>query len=284
MTNKNIVVITDSSAYIPPEALGNLHVPIIPLWLLWDGEHYRDGVDIDPTTFYRRLRESKTFPSSSQPTPGEFVEFFKSVAADADIIVAVMVSSRISATYENTKKAVDLLPDLDIHVVDSYNTSMGLGFCVLQAARAAAAGKSVSEVVRAAEEMKDRVHFLFAVDTLEFLHRGGRIGAAKRLLGTALQLKPLLEWKDGIIQPLCQARTKRKALVRMLDEAEERLGGKRMAEVVVVDVDSPAEGAAVAKQVEERFQIPRVLRSTVSPVVGAHAGPGSIGLVFYAEN
>ncbi|MBN1314891.1 MAG: DegV family protein [Anaerolineales bacterium] len=284
MGGQNIVVVTDSSAYIPAEAIGDLNIPVIPLWLLWDGDHYRDGVDISPVDFYRRLRTSKTFPSSSQPAPGEFVEFFRSTASGADVIVAVMVSSRISATYENARKAVTQLPDLNIHVVDSYNTSMGLGFSVLAAARAAAAGKSVEDVIQAAEKIKDRVHFLFAVDTLEFLHRGGRIGAAKRLVGTALQIKPLLEWKDGIIQPLCQARTKRKALARMLDEAETRLAGKPMAEVVVVDVDTPVEGDAVAEQVGERFHISRVLRSTVSPVVGTHAGPGSVGLVFYSED
>jgi DegV family protein with EDD domain len=283
MGGPNIIVVTDSSAYIPDEAVGDLDIPVIPLWLLWDGEPYRDGVDIEPAAFYSRLRTSKSLPSSSQPTPGEFEEFFRSVALKADTIVAVMVSSCISATYENAKKAVAQLQNLDIHVVDSYNTSMGLGFCVLAAARAAAAGASVDEVIQAAKDIKDRVHFLFAVDTLEFLHRGGRIGTAKRLLGTALQIKPLLEWKDGIIQPLCQARTKRKALAKMLDEAQARLEGKPMAEVVVVDIDAPQEGDKVANQVKERFNVSRVLRSTVSPVVGTHAGPGSVGLVFYAE-
>jgi len=283
VSDRKIVVVTDSSAHIPAEARGGISIPVIPLWLIWDGEQYRDGVDIDPSSFYRRLRQSKSLPTSSQPTPQEFVEFFQQAAVGADTIVAVMVSSRISATYTNATLARDMLPDLDIRVVDTLNASMGQGFVVLAAARAAAAGKAPEAVIAAAEEMKTRVQFLFAVDTLEYLHRGGRIGNARRLLGTALQIKPLLEWKDGIIQPLSQVRTKRKALRRMLEVAEQRLEGRRMEEAVLLDVDKPDEGDSVAEQVRDRFNPSSLYRSTVSPVVGTNAGPGSIGLVFYAE-
>jgi len=283
MGSQRIVVVTDSSACIPQEALGDLNIPVIPLWLLWDGEHFRDGVDIDPTTFYRRLRVSKTFPSSSQPSPGEFVKFYQQVTAEADAIVAVMVSSKISATYENARRARAELPGRIIQVVDSLNASMGLGFTALAAAQTAADGGSLDEVVAAAKEMVNRVHFLFAVDTLEYLHRGGRIGGARRLLGTMLQIKPLLEWRDGIIQPSSQVRTKRKALERMLEVAEERLAGRQMAKAAVLDVDQPDEADAVAEQVKKRFGLSHVYRSPVSPVVGTHAGPGSVGLVFYAE-
>jgi DegV family protein with EDD domain len=121
------------------------------------------------------------------------------------------------------------------------------------------------------------------VGALEYLHRGGRIGGAKRLLGTALKIKPLLHFSDGKIEPLAQVRTRRKAIARMLDIAEERLGGKRMAEAAVPDIDVPEEGDAVAAQVKERFGVSRVYRSTVSPVVGTHAGPGTVGFAFYAE-
>ena len=283
MQSQRIVVATDSSAYIPEQALGGLDVRVIPLWLLWGDERFRDGVDIDPPAFYRRLRESSSFPTSSQPSPGEFIEFFREVSSGADAVVAVLVSSKISGTITNAQIALAERPDLNIRVVDSLNTAMGLGFIVMAAAQAAAAGKSIDEVIGAAEDMRDRVHFMFAVDTLEYLHRGGRIGGAKRLFGTMLNIKPLLHWLDGQIEPLVQVRTKRKAIERMLDEAEERLGGKRMAEAAVIDVDTAEEGDAVAERVRERFGVSRVFRSPVSPVVGTHAGPGSVGLVFYAE-
>ena len=283
MSIDRIVVVTDSSAYIPEEALGGLSIPVIPLWLIWGDERFRDGVDIDPPTFYRRLRESRIFPTTSQPSTGEFVDFFRQVADDADAIVGVFVTSKLSGTVANAEAVQAQVPELTIRVVDSLSTSMGLGFAVLAAARAAAAGKSLDEVVAAAEEMRDRVHLLFAVDTLEYLHRGGRIGGAKWLMGTALSIKPLLHFENGTIEPLVQVRTKRKAIARMLEVAEERLGGKRMAEAAVIDVGSPEEGDAVAEQARERFGISTVYRTAVSPAIGTHAGPGTVGIVFYAE-
>jgi DegV family protein with EDD domain len=283
MGERKIVVVTDSAAYIPEEALGGLHIPVIPLWLIWDNERFRDGVDIDPPTFYRRLRKSGIVPTSSQPSAGEFVDFFRQVSAEADAIVGVIASARMSGTLASAQAAQARLPELTIRLVDSMSMSMGMGFVALAAARAAAAGCSLDEVVAAAEAVRDRAHFLFAVETLEYLRRGGRIGGAKWLLGTALKIKPLLEFRGGQIEAVAQIRTKRKALAHMLDIAEERLGGKRMAEVAVPDVDSPEDGDAVAEQVRERFGVARVYRCTVSPVVGTHAGPGTVGLAFYAE-
>lgn len=283
MSNHKIVVVTDSSAYIPKGALEGLNVSVIPLWLIWDDERFRDGVDIDPPTFYRRLKESRTLPTSSQPSPGEFAAFFRQVAAEADAIISVLVSSKISGTIASAQAAQAQLPELTIRIVDSLSSSMGLGMVVLAAARAAAAGRSLDEVVAAAEGMRERMHFLFVVDTLEYLHRGGRIGGARRLLGTALRVKPILQFRDGKIESLTQARTKRKAIIRILEIVEERLGGKGMAEAAVVDIDAPGDGDAVAEMIVERFGAPVVHRSTVSPVVGIHVGPGAIGIAFYAE-
>jgi DegV family protein with EDD domain len=283
MSDSKIAVITDSTAYIPQTALGDFDIPVIPLWLIWGDERFRDGVDIDPPTFYQRLRGSKTFPTTSQPSAGEFLDLFRQVGATAGAIVAVLISSKLSGTVASALAAQQQIPELDIRVVDSLSTSMGLGFAALAAARAAAAGKSLDEVVAAAEDVRDRMNVLFAVDTLEYLHRGGRIGGAKHLIGTALNIKPLLHLQDGHIEPLAQVRTKRKAVARMLDVVEERLGGKRMAECSVLDVDTPEEGDALAEQVKARFGISPVYRTMVSPAIGTHAGPGAVGICFYAE-
>ena len=286
MGGQKIAVVTDSGAYIPEEALGGLNIPVIPLWLVWDNEHYRDGVDIDAPTFYRRLRESKTFPTTSQPTVVEFVDFFQKAVAEeqADAIVAVLVSSRMSSTVASAEAAKAQLPDLPIRIVDSLCISMGMGFPALAAARVAAAGKSLDEVAAVAEDVRDRVNLIGVVGTLEYLHRGGRIGGAKRLMGTALNIKPLLHFEGGQLEPLAQVRTRRKALARMLDVSEERLGGKRIAEAAMADVDCPEEGDAVADMVKERFGISPVYRCTFSPVIGAHAGPGTVAFIFYAES
>jgi DegV family protein with EDD domain len=285
MSGRKIALVTDSSAYIPEEALGGLNIPVIPLWLIWGDDRFRDGVDIDPPAFYRRLRKAETFPTTSQPSAGEFVDFFRRVAADSDTdtIVGVYISSGISGTIASAEAAKPQVPELNITIIDSFSTSMGLGFIVLAAARVAAAGGSLEEVIAAAARTRKNMNVLFAVDTLEYLHRGGRIGGAKRLLGTALNIKPLLHLEDGRVEPLAQVRTKRKAVARMLAVAEKRLDGKPMAEAAVIDVASPHEGDAVAEQVRERFGVSTVYRTPVSPVIGAHAGPGTIGLGFYPQ-
>ena len=137
MSEKKIAVITDSSAYIPKSALAGLNVSVIPLWLLWKGENLRDGVDILPSTFYSRLRKAQTLPTSSQPTVPEFIDFYQNVAQNADTIVSILVSAKISGTFANAQTAIEGLPDFDIRIVDSYNCSMGLGYIVLAAGRAA---------------------------------------------------------------------------------------------------------------------------------------------------
>lgn len=281
MCAQKIVVVTDSTAYIPEDALGEFDIPVIPLWLIWGDERFRDGIDIDPPTFYGRLPGSKIFPTTSQPSAGEFIEFFQQVGQGAEAIVGVFISSKLSGTVASALAAKDQLPGMDIRVVDSLSASMGLGFAVLESARAAATGKSLDEVVAAAEAVRDGMNIMFAVDTLEYLHRGGRIGGAKRLLGTALNLKPLLHLEEGRIEALASVRTKRKAIARMLDVAEERLGGKRMAEAAVLDVDCPEEGCAVAETMKERFGLPVVYQTMVSPVIGAHVGPGTVGICLY---
>jgi DegV family protein with EDD domain len=283
MNRNKIIVVIDSSAYIPESALAGLDIAIIPLWLIWDEQHYRDGVDIDPPTFYARLKESKTMPTTSQPSPGEFVEFYKNLTKNWDGIVSVLASSKISGTVDSADQAKAKLPELDIRVVDSLSSSMGLGLVALAAARAAAAGKSIDEVVAAAEEMRAKASLMFAVGTLEFLHRTGRISGAKRLMGTALSIKPLLQFLDGKIVPLSQARTKRKACTELLNCVAERLGGKQMAEAAVVDIDCPEDGDDLARLVKERFNPPVIHRGQVSPVVGAVVGPGATGVAFYPE-
>ncbi len=283
--NKKIAVVTDSTAYIPEKALRGLNIPVIPLWVLWDKDRFRDGVDITPPAFYRRLQTSKAFPTTSQPSVGEFVDFFRRVAGDAqtDTIVGVYVTGKLSGTVASAEAATAQLPKLDITSIDSLFTSMALGFVVLAAARVAADGGSLEEIVAATQRVQRETSLLFTVDTLEYLHRGGRIGGAKRLLGTALKIKPLLHMEEGLVQPLVQVRTKRKAIARMLAIAEERLGGRRMAKVAIIDANSPEEGDAVAEQVKKRFDISPVYRTVLSPVIGTHAGPGTVGIAFYPE-
>jgi len=283
MANQKIAIVTDSSANIPASAMKNLPIHVIPVWLIWGEERLRDGVDIDSPTFYNRLKRAKTLPTTSQPSIGEFVELFKDLESKYDAVVAVLVSSVMSGTVASALGALDQFPKYPIRVVDSLGGSMGHGFVVLAAARAAAEGKSLEEVVAVAENMIPRIHFLFAVDTLEYLRRSGRISGAKALFGSALSIKPLLQFQDGTIKPHSQVRTKQKALNMLLDVAEELLAGKKMAEAAVIDIDVEKEGDAFAEKVKARFGVKNLLRGTVSPVVGVIVGPGGLGLAFYPE-
>jgi DegV family protein with EDD domain len=283
MSEQKIAIVTDSSAHLPDELKAGLGIHVIPLWLIWDNERFRDGIDIDPQSFYQRLKKSKTLPTSSQPSANEFEQFFQECRKECDAIVSVLASSRISGTVDSAQAGKAELTDLPIRIVDSYSSSMGLGLVVLAAARAAAAGKSIDEVVLAAEQMREKANLLFVVDTLEFLHRGGRIGGAKRYLGTALRIKPILHFDDGLIQPLSQARTRRKSIEQLLDLVEERLGGEAMAEAAVVHIDCPDESQTLVSMVESRFNPAEIHFGEVSPVVGTHVGPGGLGVAFYPK-
>jgi DegV family protein with EDD domain len=281
MTSQKVLVITDSSASLPDHLRKELDIHVIPLWLVWDEECYRDGVDIDSAAFYQRLRDSKSLPTSTQPTVEEFKEFYKQLAGNCSGIVCVLASSRISGTVDSAQAAREQFTDVPVKVVDSLFSAMGQGLIAAAAARAAAAGKSIDEVARVAETTRDETNLLFVVDTLEYLHKGGRIGGAKRLLGTALNIKPILHFEEGLIQPLSQSRTKKKAVQELLDITAERLGSRKMAEGAVVHVDCLEEGRALLEQVKDRFDPPLIHLSDVSPVVGTHVGPGGLGLAFY---
>lgn len=278
---KKVAIVTDSSANLPDELIAGLPISVIPLWLLWDGESYRDGIDIQPSEFYQRLKNSKTLPTSSQPSVKEFGDFYQMLVPDSDEIVNVLVSSQISGTIASAQAAAAEHPELNIQVVDTLSSAMGLGLCVLAAGRAAAKGKTVDEVVQAATEMSQKIYTLFVVDTLEYLFKGGRISGGKHLLGTAFDIKPILHFEEGKIKPHSQARTKRKALAQMLDIVAEFLEGRQMHEAVVMDVNVPEEGESVAEMVRVRFNPSVLHRSGVSPVVGTHVGPGTVGIAFY---
>ena len=283
MSTQRIAIVTDSSAYIPEEAMKGLNIHVVPLWLIWDGETFQDGIDIQPPAFYQRLKESKTLPTSSQPSAQEFADFYRKIAKEADAIVSVLVSSKISGTIASAQAAAAELPELNIKIVDTLSCAMGLGLIVLSAARAAAQGKSVEEVVSAAEQAREKIHMLFVVDTLEYLFKGGRITGGKHLLGTAFNIKPILHFHEGQIKPLTQTRTKHKAIAQLLEIVQERLGDKKMIEAAAMDVNAPEEGNAVAEMLKERFGPSSLHRAQVSPVVGTHVGPGTIGVAFFGE-
>jgi len=277
-----IAVVTDSTAYLPPELVAQYGIYVIPQQLIWGDETFLDGVTIDPPTFYERLSRSADIPTTSQASAGEFADLFAEVARNADGIVGVFISTELSGTVASALATQELLPDLPIKVVDSRSTTMGLGFVALAAARAAAEGKGLAEVAAAARELVPRVNVLFIVETLEYLHRGGRIGGASRLLGSALRIKPLLHLAEGRIDGLERVRTKRKAVRRMLEVMAERVGDAPV-HAAVIHANAPEEAVDLRNGVNTYFRCQELYIAELSPVIGTHVGPGTVGVAFYAE-
>ncbi len=282
-TGQKIAIITDSTCDLPRDLAKEHGIRIIPQVLIMGTQTWRDGVDIDPPTFYGLLQTSPDFPATSQPSVPDFEEAFAELAKDADGIVAVLVSDKLSGTLNSARMAKENLPDVPIELVDTQAVSVQLGFMAIEAARAAAAGGDLQTVADAARALIGKVGVYFVVDTLEYLHRGGRIGAAARLFGTALNLKPLLAIKDGMVHPVTKVRSRRKALATLFQLLDEELAGKEGIHMAVLHVAAPEEAAELAEQLAERFHPSELIRAECGPVVGTHAGPGTLGVVYYSE-
>jgi len=283
-------VVTDSTSNLPPELAEEFDIPVIPLTIHWGDDSYFDGVTLDADTFYQWLKTRKEFPTTSQPSVGAFIDFFQKVAEDkgTDTILGVFISSELSGTIASAMQArghlYETRPDLQIEIVDSRSVSMGLGLAVLAAQRAADGGKSVKEAIEAIERCQEATHVIFAVETLEYLHRGGRIGGAARLLGSALNLKPVLTVAGGRIEPLEKVRSRGKSLRRVIELAEERLEGRRPKEAAIMQAEAHADLDKFRDMVRGRLNPERLYTVTLSPVLGTHGGPGTLGIAFYAED
>ena len=221
-----VSIITDSTAYLPQELIDSLGISIVPLSLNWDGVSYRDGIDIKPDEFYTRLAKSETLPTTSQSTVGDYSEMYKRLVAENRDILALPISSGISGSINSAIQARKLYPKAKIEVLETKLVSMALGFQVLAAARAAANGASLEECTRIAQEAYNHIGVYFVVDTLKYLHAGGRIGGAKRFMGTALRIKPVLEIRDGKIEALKSVISMPKAIEAMIELVEKDIAGR----------------------------------------------------------
>jgi DegV family protein with EDD domain len=281
-----IAIVTDSTAYIPKDILRDLPIFTIPLHVIWGDDMFRDNVDITQNIFYERLGSSKTMPSTSQPSPQEFVELYKTVAEDYDEILSIHISSQLSGTFDSAIQAKKILSNMKIEVIDSKSTSMGLGFLVLMAARNAQSGENLLKIKGLIESARDKVKIFFVLRTLEFLKRGGRIGSASALLGTALNLKPILMVEDGVIKPFAKVRTMQKALSRLTEILTENVEGRTPVHLSIIQAEAENDALFLQKEIENKFSkkdIAEMVITGISPVIGTHTGPGAVGICFITE-
>jgi DegV family protein with EDD domain len=278
-----VAIITDSTAGLPKEIAKEYNILVGPQILVWGVETFYDGVTIDPDDFYRRLATASVMPASSQLTPATFEEMFREQLEAGNDVLAIVVSSKLSGTLNSAVQAKEAIGSDRIAIVDSYTTAMAMGFTAMEAARMSAQGASLADCKEASEQASRRTGVVLTVDTLEFLHRGGRIGGATRFLGTALNIKPILELQDGRIEPLERVRTRAKALARLVDLLDERTKGKPF-RFAVLHANAEEDARKMMETVTSRFQTLEQVIAPVSPVVGTHVGPGTIGLVWMTES
>jgi DegV family protein with EDD domain len=277
-----VAIITDSTAYLPGEYVQQYDLTIAPQVLIWGEQTYEDGVDILPDEFYERLKKATVMPSTSQVTIPKFQELFQKLLNEGSEILAILLSEKLSGTIDSAVQAKAFFPGATIEIVDSRTTSMAMGYQVLTVARAAQDGASLAECKALAEKAREHTGVIFAVDTLEFLHRGGRIGGGSRYLGTALQLKPLLEVTGGRVEAVERVRTRNKSLNRMVEMIVERVGDQKPVRLASLHANAPEEAKMVLEQASQKLYPIETIISQVSPVVGTHAGPGTVGIAFMA--
>ncbi len=279
---KKVAIVTDSTATIPPALLKELDIHMIPLILNVDGSSYKDGIDITPDAFYQLMRSSQSLPTTSSPSMGDFVRVYAAAGREAAGIVSIHLPANLSAIYMTALKASQLVDGPPIYVLDSRTVSMAQGFAVVEAARKAASGASLKEVVAHARAIAKQGRIYVMLETLEYLHRGGRIGDAASLLGGILHIKPVVYVLDGQVKPLSKPRTREKGREQMMKEMEKQAKGRPI-HAAIVQADALEEAEAFKRQVEKHFACKELYITEFTPVMGAHAGPGILGIAFYVE-
>lgn len=275
-----VAVVTDSTAYLPADVIEGYGIEVVPLYVVLAGRSGREGQDIAPADVARALAARGGHVSTSRPTPGDFVATYRRVLdAGADRLVSIHLSSELSGTWDAARLAASQVGEHVVTVVDSRSAAMGSGFAVLAAARAASEGADAAAVAEAARTTAARTSTLFVVDTLEHLRRGGRIGSAAAILGSALAVKPVLHVVDGRVVPLEKVRTSARALHRLVQRAAEAAGDAG-ASLAVHHLAAPERAERLAAELRERVPAVRELHvSELGAAIGAHVGPGAVGVV-----
>lgn len=279
-----IALVTDSTTYMPPELVRKYNISVAPQVLIWGDQTYKDGVDIESREFFTRLKTAKVMPTTSQVAVVSFQEIFQDLVGRDFEVVALLVSAKLSGTIQSAVQAKELMGSAGekIHIVDSQSVAMALGFQVLAVARALESGASLNDALALAEKSHEYTGLFFTPETLEFLHRGGRIGGAQRFVGTILNMKPILAIQDGRVEPVERIRTKSKAHTRVLELVVEKTRGKSPIRLATLHANAGDEAKALLTRAEQELQPVESIFTEVSPTVGTHAGPGTVGLAFMA--
>jgi DegV family protein with EDD domain len=276
-----VKIITDSASDLTPEIASKWGITVMPLYIKFGSETYRDGVDLTTDEFYHRLSHDRILPTTSAPSAGDFVEIYDKLAQETDEILAIMLSSKYSVTYDVALKGRELKnSQARVEVIDSYTAIMGLGLICISAAEAAESGASLDECIDIVHSNMPRTHVRMAFDTLEYLKRGGRIGTAEALVGSMLKVNPILTIKDGSTEAVARTRSRSRAIEHLYNFASSFSNIEKLA---IEDATTPDEAEIMADKLSSRFPRERIIRTKVSPVVGTHVGPHVLSVVVQGE-
>jgi len=267
-----VKIVTDSVADLPSQVVKELGITVIPIVIRWGEQLFRDGIDLTPQQFYERLKSSKIPPSTSVPSPGTFAEAYDRLAEETDEVLAIILSAKLSGTYNVALQSVGLMKrKCRVEVIDSKCGTMAEGFIVMEAAKAAQAGASIDEVIRIAQQTIPRIDLLATFDTLEYLKRGGRIGKAQAFLGSMLKVNPLITLRDGGVEPIGRTHSRARAIDRLYEFA---MSHSHIEEMAIEEATTPDDAEKLANRLGAKFPKERIYRSKPSPVIGTHTGPG----------
>ena len=276
-----VKIVTDSSVDLSPKLAEELGITVVPLYVRFGNEVYRDQIDISADEFYQRLQHDPVHPSTTQPTPQDFVNAYEKMAPKADGIVSIHISAKLSGTCNSALQGKKMIEEggavCPIEVIDSETLTMGLGIITMAAAKVANAGGNVQEVVDKVKEMIPRIHLLFILDTLKYLALGGRIGKAKALLGSVLNVKPILAIKDGEVVPAGQVRSRSKGIDRLVDFVQ---SAASIQDLAIIYNTTPDEAQTLAERIAPMFAKEKIMIARLGPLLGVHAGPGAVAIAF----
>ena len=280
-----IALITDSTCDIPQSLIERYGITIIPLGVVWGNELFHDRVDLTPEEFYRRLEKDPVWPTSTLPSPADFEKVYRDVITKgAKEIVMITISGAMSGTFQIAEQ-VGKGMNVPVHVIDSKGPTMSLGWQVLAAARIRELGGGAAKMIETAARVRDKLVQIVCLDTLEYLHRGGRIGNATRFIGGLLDIKPLVQinHKTGLVEFCGQARTRKKSIETLLSRFFDQFSPEKPKRVAVLHGDALPEAQALADRIKKEYNPSELLINITGPVLGIHTGPRALALCGYTE-
>jgi DegV family protein with EDD domain len=277
-------IITDSTSDIPEDIAKELDLKIIPLTVNFGEESFLDnGKDINKKDFYNKVRSSEKLPTTTQPTPKNFIELYSDTFKTSDSIISIHISKKMSGTINSAEMAKKELPGRDIEIIDSEFVHMPLGFLVIKAAQLSQQDRSKEEILKDVYDLKSKIKVLIVPSTLEYLKKGGRIGKAKGLIASLLEIKPILTIHDGEISQFKTARRWNQAKIELIDSMKNMVKNPENLIVSVGHADAKDDAAEMYQRIKETFNPKKIINVDIGIVVGTHLGPGGLGITFYEE-